>query len=251
MYRNKRLSLIFFVVLPFLLIFTYFIKTLILGFNWPSVESEVVFSQIKEEEDGKYSVKILYEFNVGDKPYRGRSLEFSKYDKEETQSIIDSYPVGKKITAYYNPDNLYESTSEINNKYQSFSLLRIISMFAYLFGFIRSYLVRIVIAVLIIYVILALAGKITKTKQSFYISLIGAVSVSSVATTLLILGLENLNLVISSTLFSVLALYLVLNRIGTVSVKQSAVVSVAFGVIDVILYFSSTILFYLVLSRAF
>ena len=77
--------------------------------SWPSVEGEVVLSQIREEiGGGPYGVygtkkpEIRYEYTVDGKKYSSRKIKFGRQPSHE---IVSRYPTGQKIKVFYNPDN--------------------------------------------------------------------------------------------------------------------------------------------------
>ena len=77
--------------------------------NWPSTPGTVVFSELQAHvvSSRKAKAKIRYEFSVNERGYSGDRIRFvdtSGNGKSIQQGIVDTYPVGKQVEFFYQPD---------------------------------------------------------------------------------------------------------------------------------------------------
>ncbi len=113
---------IIFGIIPF---FIYFNVSRVAGdeLNWLATEAEVVAAEVKtsvhtdrnyDKRTRKYTTRstssfapeITYKFTVAGREYTGRkfrTLGFSSKREGEIRELISRYPVGRRITVYYNP----------------------------------------------------------------------------------------------------------------------------------------------------
>lgn len=84
--------------------------------NWPTVEGTVTESLLEESRsDGStmYSAHVVYEYALdggqldSDRIWFGGN--YSTSDRSEMSKVVRDYPVGRKVTVYYSPDNPAES----------------------------------------------------------------------------------------------------------------------------------------------
>lgn len=88
-----------------------------LRFRWPSVQGVVTVSKVAGER--AFHPHIEYEYSVGGRTYRdSTTLDLpsfggrrSKYDAAEF--VASQYPVGRKVTVHYNPQNPSESNLRV------------------------------------------------------------------------------------------------------------------------------------------
>lgn len=79
--------------------------------SWPSTRASVWKSQRVDPSGGVANdspgFEIGYLYQVGDKTYSGGTLTLGTFDESETtvQSLLEAFPVGRKITIYYDPAN--------------------------------------------------------------------------------------------------------------------------------------------------
>ena len=83
--------------------------------SWPSVQGEIVRSDIKkrQEYDSEkkryyymYSPDISYAYVVNSNQYHGHRITFGDMatkSRKRVVRILKDYPVGKKVTVYYDP----------------------------------------------------------------------------------------------------------------------------------------------------
>jgi hypothetical protein len=99
------------------------VRSLILGIkskSWPTVEGEVIFSEVKPAENRggvikRYSLAFQYEYDVAGKTYRSSSVSFADStvltfnngtrSKRAAQSFVTAYQVGQTVVVSYNPQN--------------------------------------------------------------------------------------------------------------------------------------------------
>ena len=80
--------------------------------NWPSTTGEVNYSEvdIHSDSDGtSYSPDVRYFYFVEGKQYQSERVYFgsdvSSSNRRRHQETVDRYPVGSRVTVYYDPDN--------------------------------------------------------------------------------------------------------------------------------------------------
>ena len=77
--------------------------------DWVTTMGVVVSSEVVRLGNGKsYTVKILYQYNVGQTSYVGDRLSFGfvlagSGSKSEAQAKVIQYPVQSSVTVHYNP----------------------------------------------------------------------------------------------------------------------------------------------------
>ncbi|MAT13862.1 MAG: hypothetical protein CMJ46_01170 [Planctomyces sp.] len=83
--------------------------------TWPSVRGTIVESYIythKDDGEISYSAEIAYAYRVGKTRYTGERLTaFSTTSsrKEGAEKLVETYPVGKRLDVFYNPDKPKDS----------------------------------------------------------------------------------------------------------------------------------------------
>lgn len=95
--------------------------------DWPTTEGTVVRSELeKHRKKGgvastqrknrfSYRPQVHYEFMVDGQSYTGSRLTFSDYstsNEDQMQAVIAPYPVGTKVSVYYDPNKPSECTLE-------------------------------------------------------------------------------------------------------------------------------------------
>ena len=85
--------------------------------NWPSVSGRITTSRlhsyISRSSDNSsstrmYTTRISYRFHVKNKAYVGKTLSYGEYSSSSpshAKGILKKYPVGAKVTVFYNPAN--------------------------------------------------------------------------------------------------------------------------------------------------
>lgn len=94
--------------------------------NWPSIQGEIVFSEISSHQSAAssptsarmtmYKASIKYKYEVNGREYYNTILSYggqvSSSGKTKAQETCNRYPVGSRPQVYYNPDNPKESCLE-------------------------------------------------------------------------------------------------------------------------------------------
>jgi hypothetical protein len=79
--------------------------------QWPSVEGQIEESFTDDKE---LFPRVTYSYAIKDRPYK-RSMEFPgdvTPSQEFARSYLEKYPVGRRVTVYYNPENPDVTTLE-------------------------------------------------------------------------------------------------------------------------------------------
>ena len=73
----------------------------------PTVEGKIRKSSVEKStfERRGYSIKIEYEYQVGETSYISNTICCGSTANELEKGIIDKYPVGSKVTVYYRKNN--------------------------------------------------------------------------------------------------------------------------------------------------
>ena len=86
--------------------------------RWPAAQGEVRssdalrFQSVGAGQGARYRPEILYAFSVGGKEYTGvrrTLLAWQTSGSQSAEEVVARYPVGKKVTVYYDPRNPRES----------------------------------------------------------------------------------------------------------------------------------------------
>ncbi len=98
----------------------YLLFKLVKTFFFKKTEGVIVKSQVKKVENqisyDYYYPLIEYEYSVNGKKYKSDRIFLSKLESDYStvKKIVDKFPVGKKITIYYNPFNPEEAILKRN-----------------------------------------------------------------------------------------------------------------------------------------
>ncbi|MFZ5940222.1 MAG: DUF3592 domain-containing protein [Bacteroidota bacterium] len=114
--KEKKQSLIGFIIFLILLLgwFTFSLVTSLKAYEtktWPTAEGTIVRSEIKilnsTKGTDKYKPLISYSFRVGDALYSSSRYRASLGygTREWAEEVLAGYPVDKKVTVYYSPEN--------------------------------------------------------------------------------------------------------------------------------------------------
>jgi hypothetical protein len=96
-----------------LLIGLYNTRKAFLAFKWLETQGVILKSEIETRRVGpnhsrRYHALIIYEYSVQGQTYQSNRLSFSdtfRKNPAESQSKIRLYPIGKRVTVFYNPKN--------------------------------------------------------------------------------------------------------------------------------------------------
>lgn len=89
--------------------------------NWATATGTILMSSVQSSSSstGGYSIYpvIVYQFEVNGKTYQSQNLRAGdKYLKvnipSQAQQTVDKYPIGAKVTVYYDPSNPAECALE-------------------------------------------------------------------------------------------------------------------------------------------
>ncbi|MBI9019329.1 MAG: DUF3592 domain-containing protein [Phycisphaerae bacterium] len=86
--------------------------------NWPTVEGVILSSEMvsHSDDDGNtYSGDIAFDYTVDNILYSSGRVRFGEINTSNpavVKEIISKYPVSKKVTVYYMPDDPFESVLE-------------------------------------------------------------------------------------------------------------------------------------------
>jgi hypothetical protein len=87
--------------------------------DWPSTNAIIQSSEIESHHDNDsgitYSAEVTYEYLVEGAKITGNKIKFgevSSSDSSEASRYVNKYSAGKKIKAYYNTEDPYDSVLE-------------------------------------------------------------------------------------------------------------------------------------------
>ncbi len=101
---------------------------------WASINGVIKQSKI----DNQSRADMAYIYTVAEKEYEGYCVNFHDYHHKEGVLICTRYPVGKKITVYYDPRNPCDSCLEPGLKIQDFFPRPAIFLLTAVFSFIAG-----------------------------------------------------------------------------------------------------------------
>jgi hypothetical protein len=81
--------------------------------DWPSVEGEIIDMRLKKQYDDNqkyYRIELRYEYQLGDSIYSGEDKLVNYQSKK--RELKKKYAPGEALTAYYNPEKVWESVLE-------------------------------------------------------------------------------------------------------------------------------------------
>ena len=101
--------------------------------SWPSTQGEITSSYIQKQVNRKtntnrtttsFSAKVHYRYLVGGTTYSGDRIRFggtySGGKRSLAKKVADSYPKGKKVTVYYDPENPKEAVLKTGFSWTTF-----------------------------------------------------------------------------------------------------------------------------------
>jgi hypothetical protein len=104
--------------------------------SWPFTEGEVVSSNVKSRHDSdgdtSYSAAVRYEYEVNGTTYVSRTISFGRklyFGRASAEDVAAMYPVGEKVTVYYDPNNHKIATLEPGISVSSFIVLGLSAVF--------------------------------------------------------------------------------------------------------------------------
>ena len=113
--------------------------------GWPAADGVVTVSEFtsNRDDDGSvtYGASIAYDYTVSGTSLTGSNVHFGQYgtsDPSYGRSIVNRYPVGKRVRVYYNSDDPSTSVLEPGAGWSSFMVGGIGALFT-LFGFIGGF----------------------------------------------------------------------------------------------------------------
>ena len=87
--------------------------------NWPSTNAIIQSSEMERHYDSEsgttYSAEVTYEYSVEGDKITGNKIKFGKVsssDSSDATRYVNKYSEGKKVKAYYNTDDPYDSVLE-------------------------------------------------------------------------------------------------------------------------------------------
>lgn len=97
--------------------------------EWPTAMGRVIFSDVREDsdEDGaSYHADVSYEYVVNDREYLSDQVSFGQYGSSNyshAAEIVRRYPVGERVTVYYNPEQPETAVLEPGVTWSSYMVL--------------------------------------------------------------------------------------------------------------------------------
>ncbi|MBT5230307.1 MAG: DUF3592 domain-containing protein [Methylococcales bacterium] len=82
------------------------VKLLLSSCHWQPIESQIIQSKInKGNRGGPDSPWIEFRYTVDKRTYASDQVDFGEWSHGDVPTYISNFPIGKTVTAYYNPDN--------------------------------------------------------------------------------------------------------------------------------------------------
>jgi len=88
--------------------------------SWPGTSGTVLMSSVQSKRTGRshstYPV-VVYQYQVNGRDYQGQTIKAGEQFLNvrvagQTQATVARYPIGAKVTVYFNPQNPAESALE-------------------------------------------------------------------------------------------------------------------------------------------
>lgn len=87
--------------------------------SWPSTTGEVLKSRVQVSGGDHTTVSpyVLYHYQMGGMDFSGTQIRagdqfFQSYTSSQSYDVVDKYPVGSKVTVYYNPKDPTQAALE-------------------------------------------------------------------------------------------------------------------------------------------
>lgn len=86
---------------------------------WPKAEGIITQSFMDRDRHRRHYANIKYSFTVNGQKITGFQISAKEMNKS-SEELLKEYPVGKKVTVYYDPDNPENSLLEPGYSWQSY-----------------------------------------------------------------------------------------------------------------------------------
>lgn len=87
--------------------------------NWPTAEGEIIASEVTRSSDSEggdsYSPEVTYRYTVENQQHESYTIKFgenSYSSRRRAETIAETYPVGRDVTVYYDPEQPGRSVLE-------------------------------------------------------------------------------------------------------------------------------------------
>ena len=123
--KSKYTALIIFVIWAVLMSLLAFrgwkdLEKSLASKDWPVTDGKITLSKVEikrgsRDQGWTYTVNVKYSYLVDGVKYSGDKISFGYYSSSsprKANEIKRSYPVGKQVPVYYNPEDPYESVLE-------------------------------------------------------------------------------------------------------------------------------------------
>ena len=87
--------------------------------HWPNTEGVITQSFMNWDKDRQHYADIKYSFVVAGETITGFQISTREFNTS-SEELLKEYPVGKKVTVYYDPDDPYNCYLEPGYSWQSY-----------------------------------------------------------------------------------------------------------------------------------
>lgn len=96
--------------------------------SWPQAQGEIVSSEVRRSDDengSSYSGDVTFEYVVADSRYSSDNVSFGQYsgNRSHAEEIVAKYPVGSRVTVYYDPEDVATAVLEPGVTWSSYFLI--------------------------------------------------------------------------------------------------------------------------------
>lgn len=96
--------------------------------SWPQAQGEIVSSEVRRSDDengSSYSGDVTFEYVVADSRYSSDNVSFGQYsgNRSHAEEIVAKYPVGSRVTVYYDPEDVATAVLEPGVTWSSYLLI--------------------------------------------------------------------------------------------------------------------------------
>lgn len=97
--------------------------------SWPTTSGEILSSSVRvdNDDDGtSYFGDVIFRYAVADLPYTSGTVSFGQYgssNRSHAEEIVGKYPVGSRVTVYYDPEDVKTAVLEPGVTWSSYFII--------------------------------------------------------------------------------------------------------------------------------
>ncbi|MBK8988939.1 MAG: DUF3592 domain-containing protein [Chloroflexi bacterium] len=102
--------------------------------DWPTADGTIISATVREDRDDdgtSYFADVTYQYTAADRRHSSDNVSFGQYggSSRHAEGIVARYPVGQRVTVYYDPDDPMTAVLEPGANFGSYLLVGMGALF--------------------------------------------------------------------------------------------------------------------------